>query len=64
MKKTKGGKGKIGEKVKSKTGEYVHERKAAPKKGCRYVTITRGGKKLRIMYCGKKGKLQSVLTKE
>lgn len=62
MKTTKGGKGKIGQKVRAKGGKYVHERKAAPNKKCRYITKKSGGKLLRIMYCGKKSKVQSVLT--
>ena len=63
VKITKGGKGKIGQKVKAKKGKFVHERQVVPKKGCRYITKrTKSGKLLRIMYCGKKGKVQSVLT--
>jgi hypothetical protein len=60
---TKGAKGKIGQKVKTEGGSFVHERQVAPKEGCRYITKkTKSGKELRIMYCGKKGKLQSDLT--
>lgn len=63
MRTTKGGRGRIGEKVVAKHGAFVHERQAVPKKGCRYITKrTKTGKLLRIMYCGKKGKVQSVLT--
>lgn len=63
MKTTKGGRAGIGIKAKAKKGKYVHLRKAAPKKGARYITKkTKSGKLLRIMYSGKKGKLQSVLT--
>ena len=59
----KGGKGKIGQAVKAKKGKYIHVRKARPNKKCRYITKkTKTGKLLRIMYCGKKGKLQSILT--
>ena len=64
MKTTKGGRAGIGVKAKAKGGKFVHQRKAKPNKNCRYITKTvKGGKKLRIMYCGnKKGKVQSVLT--
>ena len=63
VKVTKGAKGKIGQAVKAKKGKYVNVRKAAPKKGGRYITKKiKTGKLLRIQYKGKKGKLQSILT--
>lgn len=62
---TTGGKGPIGSRVKAPGGDYIHERKKAPDKAARYFTITRGGKKLRMMKKkGEPAEVQSVLTPE
>jgi len=59
----KGGKGKIGERVKAPKGRYIHKRLKSPKSGKgRYITIrTKSGKLLRIHYIGKKSEIQSIL---
>lgn len=64
VKVTKGGRGKIGQRVKAPHGKYIHTRKARPVKGARYVTIRRGGKTIRLMKRGRGPfKVQSVLTR-
>lgn len=62
---TKGGRGPVGSHVVAPGGKFVHARKATPVKGAKYITVTRGGKKVRLMKPpgSSSFKVQSVLSK-
>ena len=61
----KGGRGKIGERVRAPGGKYIHVRKRSPKNYTKYITkATKKGKKIRLGWNPKKRKweVQSILT--
>jgi hypothetical protein len=67
---TKRGAAPVGVRARAPKGKYVHKRVSSPgRKGTNYITITRGGKKIRLKQVKgrtksgrRKFKAQSVLT--